>query len=58
MGANGRAEVRSDGVTVAARGFLTSPDSLYQAVRSKVCSVVVLGVEGSNPFAHPIVYGR
>jgi hypothetical protein len=55
MGANGRAKVRSDGVIVAAQGFLTSLDSLYQAVRPTVRSVVVLGVGGSSPLAHPSI---
>jgi hypothetical protein len=58
MGAKVRSKVRSDWVTVAVQGFLISPDSLYQAVRPAMCSVVVLDVGGSNPLAHPIVYSR
>jgi hypothetical protein len=53
MGANGRAEVRSDAVNVAAQSFLTSPDPLYQSSHPALFFVVVLGVGGSSPLAHP-----
>jgi hypothetical protein len=58
MGATMGAQVRPDTVIVAARRFLTSPDIGYSVTRYRAPCVVVLGVEGSDPFAHPIVYSR
>ena len=53
MGAAKCAEVRSGTVIVTALSALTCPDACYQAPRSRVRSVVVLDVAGSNPVAHP-----
>lgn len=41
----------SDAATVTANSLMTCPDACYQAPRSRVPSVVVLGVEGSSPIA-------
>ena len=58
MGATTRAQARSDAAIVTGNSVMTCPDAYYQAPRSRVPSVVVLGVEGSNPFAHPMRSSR
>ena len=58
VGATTRAWLRSNAVTVRASRSLTSTDSHYIGTCRAGFSVVVLGVGGSSPLAHPIVYSR
>jgi len=55
-GAGACVQVRSDAVTVAGPQLLTSVNTRHQVIRCSMPCVVVLGVGGSSPLAHPIVY--
>jgi hypothetical protein len=56
MGAADCTQVRPGAVIIPHPRPLTCDNVGYQAARPAVCSVVVLGVGGSSPLAHPIVY--
>ena len=58
MGVANLAQVRSTEVIASLTGPLNWVNIGWQATCATVRSVVVLGVEGSSPLAHPILYGR